>query len=110
MSAKKESASAATENGLSAKRTTNSVSAPAPAVKPEPHYNTREAAAAQIAYCQEHGCPHFAPGHSGRCYRCGRDIYQRIEWPGGYVTGISVEAAGSELVTGCPHCHYSFCD
>jgi hypothetical protein len=106
MSAKKEPASAATENGPTQKRAIDSVSAPDPAVKPEPRYDTREAAAAQIAYCH----PQFAPGRSGRCYRCGRDIYQRKEWPDGHVTGISVEAAGNELITGCPHCHYSFCD
>lgn len=110
LNTKKETASAATENGPSTKSTTDSVSAPAPAVKPEPHYNTQEASRAQIKYCTENGYPHFAPGHDGRCYRCGRDIYQRIEWPTGYVTGISVEAAGSTLITGCPHCHYSFCD
>ena len=106
---KKEAVPAGTGNDLITKRATDSVSAPAPAVKPEPHYNTQEANRAQIKYCTENGCPHFAP-RSGRCYRCGRDIYQRIEWSGGYVTGISVEAAGSTLITGCPHCYYSFCD
>lgn len=25
-------------------------------------------------------------------------------------TGISVEEAGATLVTGCPHCHRTFCD
>lgn len=107
---KKEAVPAGTGNDLITKRATDSVSAPAPSVKPEPHYNTQEANRAQIKYCTENGYPHFAPGHNGRCYRCGRDIYQRIEWPTGYVTGISVEAAGSTLITGCPHCNYSFCD
>lgn len=73
-------------------------------------YNTKEANRAQIKYCTENGFPHFAPGNSGMCYRCGRDIYKKIVWEDGHVTGITVEAAGKGLITGCPHCHYSFCD
>ena len=82
------------------------------------HFNTREAIAAQRKYCEEKGFPHFAP--ESKCYRCHKDIYEQIEhekrdWETGqvighYTTGISVERAGSELITGCPHCCYSYCD
>ena len=27
-----------------------------------------------------------------------------------YTTGISVERAGRELITGCPHCNRTYCD
>lgn len=61
-------------------------------------YDFVKANEAQIKYCEEHDYPHFAPTRF--CYRCGRDIYQVI----------SVESAGSHLITGCPHCNCSFCD
>jgi len=54
---------------------------------------------AQADYVAKNGLPHFAP-HSGKCYRCNRQIYERI----------SLEKAGTELITGCPHCSYSYCD
>ncbi len=73
-------------------------------------YNTQKAYEAQWKYCQERGFPMFSPGPSGQCYRCGRDIYRRIEWPDGRVTGITVESARNRLITGCPHCNYSFCE
>lgn len=62
---------------------------------------------AQDAYCEECGAPHFAPIN---CYRCGQNIYMPIEYPNGHVSGISVEAAGKQLITGCPHCHASYVD
>ena len=71
------------------------------------HYNSTEANAAQIAYCQKNRYPHFAPKRN--CYRCNKNIYERIEH-GTYSTGISVEAAGNHLITGCPHCNWSFCE
>ena len=52
---------------------------------------------AQIAFCKSIGTEYFAP-LNGKCYRCGRDIYEKI----------SLEDAGTRLVTGCRHCHYSF--
>ncbi len=73
-------------------------------------YDTHKASEAQERYCIEHGYPYFAPGRTCRCYHCGRDIYQLIEWPDGHISGITVEGAGKALITGCPHCHYSFCD
>lgn len=73
-------------------------------------YDTAKAIEAQRHFCEEHGYPVFAPGYSGYCYRCGKNIYQPETWPGGHTTGITVEGAGKTLITGCPHCHYSFCD
>ena len=74
------------------------------------HFNTDEAVAAQRKYCHEKGIPNFAPGLDGKCYRCNKDIYRQIDQGNGRSTGISVEQAASSLVTGCPHCNYSFVD
>ena len=59
----------------------------------------------------------FAPS-DGICFHCHHQIYddvliKRRDWKTGefkdFVSkGISLEKAGSELTTGCPHCHYSF--
>lgn len=61
----------------------------------------------------------FAP-KNGVCYNCHKQIYadievQRRNWENGQMEkvvsyGISVERAGKELTTGCPHCHRSFVD
>jgi len=78
----------------------------------EEHYNVAEAIAAQKAYCERTGAPHFAPS-DGSCWSCHRQIYagEWVETPyGKYHSGISVEKAGSSLVTGCPHCNRSYCD
>lgn len=87
-------------------------------------FNTLEAIQAQKKYCEEKDYPHFAPT-SGRCYRCNKIIYEQIGWKieSGmkfqvplhskelhHTTGITVEEAGSTLVTGCPHCNRSYCD
>ena len=75
-------------------------------------FNLSEARTAQKKHCAEKGLPHFAPS-SGICYSCRKNIYEEIKHPdtghGEYTTGISVEEASSH-VTGCPHCHYSYCD
>lgn len=55
----------------------------------------------QEEYCEENNLPHFAP-KDGRCYKCGKNIYS--------VDGISIESAGKHLITGCPFCHYSYCE
>ena len=55
------------------------------------------AAEAQREYCRREGFPLFAP-YDGICWRCGRDIYERV----------GVKGAGRELATYCPHCHVSF--
>jgi hypothetical protein len=82
-------------------------------------YDVSQAAKAQGEYCQVKGYPHFAPS-SGVCWKCHQNIYKPIEhdqrdWQtheitGKYITGISVEKASTELVTGCPHCNRSYCD
>ena len=76
--------------------------------------------------------PHFAP-RSGICYCCGRNIYQNYGWRRNeylgraiavvrskavvddgaevdFVTGHNIERAKNELITGCPHCNWSFCE
>lgn len=78
-------------------------------------YDIQQSIKAQEKYCEEHEAPHFAP-KTGRCWSCNQNIYA----PGHHVwkgksdgresAGISVEKAGRELVTGCPHCHRSYCD
>lgn len=76
------------------------------------HYNVSEAIAAQDKYCETHYLPHFAP-HDGYCFACGHQIYDGEMVNAGtrqYHTGISVESAGSTLVTGCPHCLRSYVD
>lgn len=82
-------------------------------------YDINKAREAQRKYCEEKGYPHFAPV-SGRCWSCGHNIYtqvehKRVDWKTGgevkpYITGISVEKAGEYLITGCPHCHRTYCD
>lgn len=69
------------------------------------HYNIDDATKAQARYCKVNNYPHFAP-YDGICYRCHKNIY--TESDGHH--GISVENAGTHLITGCPHCHYSFCE
>ena len=60
----------------------------------------------QKALCLEKGHPHFAP-LSGVCYACGKNVYQNYERENG---SASFGWNGTALVTGCPHCHRSFCD
>lgn len=82
-------------------------------------FDVNKSILAQKNYCSEKGYPHFAPS-SGNCYKCKKNIYSPVEherknWEtgevvGSYITGIDVEKAGSELVTGCPHCSRSYCD
>ncbi|AIM37357.1 hypothetical protein KO02_12130 [Sphingobacterium sp. ML3W] len=71
-------------------------------------YNANQAIKAQKSYCEKSGDPHFAPTN-GICYRCKNQIYFQINH-GSYSTGISVEKATNQLITGCPHCHRSYCD
>ena len=92
--------------------------------EPVKEFDIAKAAAAQAEYCKRTGAPHFAP-ESGRCWRCNRNIYEQVGWKAEngkliqvsldsadlkYTTGIDVEKAGKELVTGCPHCNRSYCD
>jgi len=73
-------------------------------------FDTSKAITAQKKYCEEKGIPNFAPAFDGKCYRCNRNIYSPYTHLDGRVTGISVEQAEASLVTGCPHCNYSFVD
>lgn len=74
------------------------------------HYNINEAREAQERYCKENGLPYFAPD-DGICYRCNKNIYEKIKRHGTSIErGISVELAGTNLITGCPHCSWSFCE
>ncbi len=76
-------------------------------MNPDVNFNPSQAIKAQSQYCETHECPEFAP-YDGLCPMCGRNIYLPTNGDYGDVRGITVEKAGSTLVTGCPHCHYSF--
>ena len=39
----------------------------------------------------------------GKCWRCGRNI-------AGGENGITLKKLGDYIITGCPHCNYSFCE
>jgi hypothetical protein len=64
-------------------------------------YNVEQATKAQIKYIEDKELPFFPP-RDGICFACHRQIYA----DGGY----TVESASSELITGCPWCHRSYCD
>lgn len=73
-------------------------------------FDALAATEAQSKYCTEHNKPHFAP-KGGRCWKCGQNIYAEGKQRNGNPSkGISVERAGRELITGCPHCNWSFCE
>ena len=61
-----------------------------------------KAAEAQAKLCKENHYPHFAP-KTGNCWGCGNNIYEGDK-------GWDVERAGKYLITGCPHCHRTYCD
>jgi hypothetical protein len=72
-------------------------------------FDVQAAIAAQRKLCDEKKWPHFAPSN-GICYKCRRQIYSPVERQVGFTSGVSVEQASTELVTGCPHCYMSYCD
>lgn len=83
-------------------------------------YDPLAATVAQSRLCDERSVPHFAP-KSGRCWRCGQNIYlpgkkcysvtgRKMERTDRDSRGITVERAGREHITGCPHCNWSFCE
>lgn len=78
-----------------------------PEAEPKETYNAEKAELAQIEYCKKKGLPHFVP-MSGVCFRCHQNIYLPGTRRATY--GISVESAGRHHITGCPHCHQTFCD
>jgi hypothetical protein len=59
----------------------------------------REKIKAQDRYCKKKGLPHFAP-YDGRCYACGRNIYNRY----------TLDFCANALIAGCPYCHTSYCE
>lgn len=59
----------------------------------------RENIKAQKEFCHNGGGPHFAP-EDGFCWSCGKQIHTRI----------TLNEAANDLITGCPHCHRSYCD
>lgn len=61
----------------------------------------KECVKAQEAYCEEKNKPMFLP-LDGRCDHCNRPLF------GGF--GMTLDQAGSELITGCPYCRHSFCE
>lgn len=78
--------------------------------KPVETFDPAAATLTQATYCRNHGYPHFAPA-SGRCWKCNQNIYaEGKQRNGNRSNGISVERAGRELITGCPHCCWSFCE
>jgi len=52
----------------------------------------------QKKFCKLNGLPNFAG--NGICFSCGKNVFEKI----------TIEEAGKELITGCPHCKRSFCD
>ena len=73
-------------------------------------HDARLAKNAQIKYCHDNKAPYFAP-EDGRCYKCHANIYEKSHLHDGSVSwGITIESAGAKLITGCPHCHRSYCD
>ena len=74
-------------------------------------FNTIEAIKMQEAYCAKHGFPMYVPAN-GWCRDCGRNIFEPYTYRREPIktTGISVEEAGSRLISGCPHCNRTFVD
>lgn len=87
-------------------------------------FDVEKARKGQLEYCEKNNQPHFA-SESGKCWVCGRQIYKPVFWKWNkynqfekvnridecdYVSGITVEEASKELVTGCPHCLRTYCD
>lgn len=65
--------------------------------------------AAQKEYQKVKGYPDLAP-RDGVCFKCHSNIYAPRKRPDGSVSGVSLEKASTQLVTGCPHCHFSYCE
>lgn len=79
-------------------------------------FDVEKSIEAQKRYCRENGDLIFAP-KDGICWRCRRNIYEKHTKETIFLgeieiitTGIDVEKASTELITGCPHCNKSFVD
>lgn len=66
---------------------------------PEQMRHIDEVRAAQHAYLDAHGYPSFAP-YDGICPCCHKNIWLKL----------TVEQAGSDIITSCPHCARSYDD
>lgn len=77
----------------------------------EPAYDVRSSIICQRNYCEKHNLPQFAPS-DGVCYHCHNNIYRprMVKGDPNKSTGIPTFRAGCFLITGCPHCNYSFCE
>ena len=75
---------------------------------------TRALVEAQHEHCRKINVPMFIP-KDGICFRCGRNIFEDATMKNTY-TGREYVSRGyknivsSELITGCPHCCWSYCD
>ncbi|HHT03564.1 MAG TPA: hypothetical protein GX005_04490 [Bacteroidales bacterium] len=82
-------------------------------------YDINKSITAQERYGIDNNLPQFAPG-DGNCFSCKRNIYTKFEREernrlskevtGIRITGITLERASNELITGCPHCCRTYCD
>ena len=80
-------------------------------------FNVEESIKGQKEFCEKSNCPKFAPP-TGVCWSCHKNIYEEVQHNilikmvdrKSVTTGISTEAAKTGLITGCPHCHRSYCD
>ena len=76
-------------------------------------YNLRKSAVSQERYCELAHVPLFAP-RDGRCSKCHENIYRVIitydKYGNQYTSGIDTKTAENTHITGCPHCHATFCD
>ena len=72
----------------------------------------KEAIENQSEFCNKYSLPLLAP-EEGICFKCNRNIYMPyIQGHGKWVvsTGITVDKAGEQHITYCPHCNKSFSD
>jgi hypothetical protein len=67
-------------------------------------YDVTESINLQQLFCINAAIPNFAP-IDGNCYSCKNNIYLPLVKP-----GITTAKAGSEHITGCPHCNKTFLD
>lgn len=51
----------------------------------------------QVDFCKEKKLPMFAPK---LCFRCRNSVFEKYD----------EEYCKTKLITGCPHCNYSFVD
>lgn len=72
-------------------------------------YNIIKAAQAQEDFCASKSTLNFVK--FGHCFSCGNNVFAQVFHPNrkfNQYTGVTVEEAGTALITGCPHCNRSF--